>query len=242
MRLFGILGLVLLELAAVSGCQQGNSVTSDESVREDISATAEITPQYAGSPVDVMGVKDPAICKTGEARIAVDSKVVGVTVGNRSRAYLLNAFSMPSNHHVSTGLYNDDMRKLTYHVVNDQLNGIPITVSYCDINACKQVFSSTKDASLNLRVGGMADGKMLLRHKDAIFAQDTASPPLDHYPFQVTTWGEWQTMHPATDIYLGDFYSGSCGGKAQDQSAEAPPATEPDPSESHPETQPSTVE
>jgi len=30
------------------------------------------------------------------------------------------------------------------------------------------------------------------------------NPPLDDYAFILTTWGEWKTRHPNTDIYTGE--------------------------------------
>jgi hypothetical protein len=127
--------------------------------------------------------------------------VIGVTAGNRHRAYAIAA------------LWNIDD-----HVVNDVVGGVPVTVAYCNRTECTKVFTSPSgNQPLEVAVGGFVgtpgsslDGAMLLRLGSSYYLQDTgeqlsgwSSFPYPEAEFERTTWGKWRKAHPDTDVVSG---------------------------------------
>jgi hypothetical protein len=149
-----------------------------------------------------VGVRQPNTISATDARIPSDEIVVGVSVGNTDRAYLIHAFEMPQDFHIKTALPSET-QKLGRHVVNDLVDGVPITVTHCDDNCCSRVFTGDGNESLNLAVCGWRDGQMDLQLDGERFLQDAVDAPLEDYPFEITTWGSWKSDHPQTDIYIG---------------------------------------
>ena len=126
-------------------------------------------------------------------------EVIGVQRGGRFRAYAIRALT-----------------HLARHVVNDEFNGKPVTVTYCDRTNCAQVFTDpSHDTPLNVAVGGWddrPDGGLLLRVGPDRFYQTTGRPlhdgdatlPYEPMPFVRTRWKQWREEHPDTDVYIGD--------------------------------------
>ena len=54
-----------------------------------------------------------------------DTLVIGIESGGRSRAYMLSAFTRPDE-----------------HVCNDLIDGVPVTVTYCDLDDCVRLFTA----------------------------------------------------------------------------------------------------
>jgi hypothetical protein len=98
------------------------------------------------------------------------------------------------------------------HVVNDVVGGVPISVTYCDLYRCTRVFTTiTPGGPLDLSVGGVKSGGLILRVGGHSYRQDSGAPlqqdsppfPYDLHLGEVRTWGQWRRAHPDTDVYLG---------------------------------------
>src|SRR4051812_11606994 len=70
------------------------------------------------------GIVRPPIVEAGASDLRPDEEVIGVEVDGRPRAYRLSAFRDPA-----------------HHVVNDLIDGVPLTVSYCDLNDCVRTYT-----------------------------------------------------------------------------------------------------
>ena len=128
-----------------------------------------------------------------------DAPVIGVSAAGRHRAYLLQALMRPDA-----------------HVYNDLLGDAPVTVTFCDLDECVQVFTAPgRERPLDIEVGG-ADGrrarKLVLRVGATRYWQDTGLPlhndatsvfPYVKADFVRTSWGQWREAHPDTDVYVG---------------------------------------
>jgi hypothetical protein len=148
------------------------------------------------------GVVNLHIISASEADLRDDQLVIGVSVGGRHRAYLIDA-----------------LRPLEGHVVNDYFADAPVTVSYCDLHECVKVYTDDGiehplDVGVGGTVGMIGDGSMFLTVSDDRYRQDTGRPlradAADPFPYAVTshrrtTWGEWRATHPEpeTDVYVG---------------------------------------
>ncbi|MCU0704948.1 MAG: DUF3179 domain-containing protein [Fimbriiglobus sp.] len=126
-----------------------------------------------------------------------DAPVIGVSVGDKHRAYALAAF--------------EDVSR---HVVNDLLAGRPVSVTYCPRTGCTRVFTDQGMTRLRLAVGGWYEklgvSQMVIRIGRERYQQETGRelagrgtlpyPTLGH---EVTTWGAWHKAHPDSDVYTG---------------------------------------
>jgi hypothetical protein len=122
-----------------------------------------------------------------------DEEVVGVTVNGESRAYLVEALSRPD-----------------YHIINDLIGLVPLSITYCNINRCARAFTQEgAKKPLDIAVGGQHNLRELLLLVDgARFHQDDLKPydpghrpasfPYQQVPLTVTTWGKWKKLHPDT--------------------------------------------
>jgi len=149
-----------------------------------------------------VGVREPNTISATDARIPADKMVIGVSVGNTHRAYLIDAFRMPREFHIKTATAAET-QELGRHIVNDLINGVPISVTHCDDSSCSRVFAGDGNESLDLAVGGWRDGQMDLLLSRECFLQNATDTPLEDYPFEIATWGRWKSDHPETDIYIG---------------------------------------
>lgn len=149
-----------------------------------------------------VGVREPDTISAADARIPADKMVIGVSVGNTHRAYLIEAFEMPRDFHIKTAT-SSETQKLGRHVVNDLVDGVPISVTYCDDTSCCRVFTGDGDESLDLAVSGWREEQMELLLSRERFLHSDADAPLEDYPFEITTWGHWKSDHPETDVYVG---------------------------------------
>lgn len=102
---------------------------------------------------DIAAITDPVLADTNEIGILTDdSLVTGVTVGDESRAY-------PHNF-------------LWWHeVINDNVNGQRISVTYCPLTATGLVFNT-----------------------------GTPRDRLEMVPSVEVTWGVWKSLHPDTKV------------------------------------------
>jgi hypothetical protein len=138
--------------------------------------------QFADEP----GLENGRFYAAEEVIIPAETMVIGVEVGGSFRAYL-------------PGGMND----MDQHVLHDDFNGEPITVTYCDKSDCARVFVRGDVAADQIHMGGFNGVALLLLIDEKRYVQSDQEMPLDEYPIKRVTWFEWKTAHPETTIYVG---------------------------------------
>lgn len=129
--------------------------------------------------------KHPTTVAADATELADDAPVIGVSAGTKHRAYSLKA-----------------MTRVTSHVLNDLIDGVPVTVTFCDRTDMSRCFTQTESKwPLELQLGGWKDQKILFKLHDQYYAHDAKDIPLKDYEFEKTTWGEWRQAHPDTDVF-----------------------------------------
>jgi hypothetical protein len=139
------------------------------------------------------GVRMPRVFSAADAESAADDEVIGVVVGGRARAYRVK-----------------NMAYLMNHVVNDMIDGRPVSVTYCDKTDCVLVLTDAHEAEpLAIDIGATSEGLFLFVGDEAYVQQTGLSPrnqqplPFEEMPFERTTWGEWRRKHPDSAVFEG---------------------------------------
>jgi hypothetical protein len=134
------------------------------------------------------GIVVPPVASAESTTIRDDADIVGLEVNGRHRAYCLSEMDSPST-----------------HVINDLIDHIPVTVTYCNITRCVRVFTKPEDPDkpLNVSVRGFADGQMVIHIDQKDFGHDSAEIPLKELAFERTAWGAWKSAYPDTDVCTG---------------------------------------
>ena len=129
----------------------------------------------------------------GDTFLAPGALVLGVIEGGEARA--------------------DPHNLLWWHeIVNDQLGGVPITVSYCPLTGSGMVYEPRlTGANLNFGVSGLLfDNNLILfdRATESLWSQMSVlavcgdlrgtAPALK--PVVQSTWGAWKALHPETTV------------------------------------------
>ena len=140
------------------------------------------------TPMMLPGMIAPVTLTATEARVTDTEQVIGITIGDEHRAYIVNAFA-----------------PLGQKVINDLINEIPLAITYCDIYERARVFTSTERGEyLHVGLGGWMNKEMFFYFENVRFSQSSENAPLPDYPYIITTWGQWLEVHPDSRIYLGD--------------------------------------
>lgn len=147
------------------------------------------------TPLPGPAVSQPATVPGTAADLDDDEEVIGIAVDGKYRAYRIKTMANPAE-----------------HIVNDLVNRVPVTVTYCDISDCAQAFTAEqRDKPLDISSGGF-DGEMMLRSQDVFFWQRTGmSREVDRaselvfprYPLTRMKWKDWRKLHPQSDVYVG---------------------------------------
>ena len=133
-----------------------------------------------------------------EAGINPAEIVIGVDVGGKARAYRLGA-----------------LESFRSHLVNDVIGTVPVSVAYCNVTDCVTVLTdSGRSGPLDVRVAGLLNLEMVLQINGNLYYQKSSSPvdpatPTPAMPLRVlsstrTTWREWTSRYPDTDVYVGE--------------------------------------
>jgi len=160
---------------------------------EAIIPTSEIL--SGGPPRDgIPSIDRPVFVATEQATFMEDTDlVVSVTIGEETRAYPL--------------------RVLVWHeIVNDEIGGIPIAVTYCPLCGTAMVFDRTvEEQVLTLGVSGLlyqSDVLMYDRETESLWSQlkmQSVSGTLvkARLPWRVSehlVWAAWKEKHPAGQV------------------------------------------
>lgn len=181
-------GIFIAVILAFTGCGEPNFGNSQ--------AGQLLVPRRPRTPptLDVLAIN--------EVDLENEEPVIGVSVGGRHRAYVVEAVNGSWEELLAAG------DEPTGQVVNDLLGGVPITVTYCARNGRCRVFRGESSQPLRLAVQDNTDGEMTLRWNGQTFEQTDPQLPLQNHPFELTTWKDWTTAHPDTDVYLGPLEEG----------------------------------
>lgn len=148
-----------------------------------------------GPPKDgIPALTDPVVVSADEATyLRPNDRVLGAVIGAQARAY--------------------PIRILNWHeVVNDQLSGTPIVVTYCPLCGTGMVFRANRSGHRVLfGVSGLlynSDVLLYDRETESLWSQlkmEAVTGPrlgekLQWLPAQHTTWQAWRTAHPQTDV------------------------------------------
>jgi len=189
-----------------------------EAIAFDLSRSSIPTEEIlsGGPPKDgIPALIDPAVVSAEAATyLRADNRVLGVAMGNQARAY--------------------PIRVLNWHeVVNDQLSGTPIVVTYCPLCGTGMVFRAGQQGRRVLfGVSGLlynSDVLLYDRETESLWSQlkmeavtgRRLGEKLEWLPAQHTTWQAWRTAHPQTEVlslktgyqrdYDRDPYTGYAG-------------------------------
>jgi hypothetical protein len=156
---------------------------------------------------EVEGVRRPEFVPADQANLDGSDEVIGVVAGGRPRAYSLKALRYPP-----------------WHIVNDLVGGVPVSVAFCDITDCTQVYTDPQShAPLDVWQAGLWNGEMIVKVDGARYQHTTGAPvdperqtgpklepipgarPLAYptLPWARTTWADWKRRHPETDVFVG---------------------------------------
>ena len=154
------------------------------------------TEVYVGPIVRPVQSKGLLIPPAGKAKLGDQEEVFGIEVDGHFRAYSKAA-----------------MAEIHQHVINDLIGESPVTITYSPLTDCVQAFTtSRRGEALDIDLGGMQDGKMLLRHEKAWIWQSTGAQAFSSRPFKRAlrnysltraTWKSWRSSHPDSDVFLG---------------------------------------
>lgn len=161
--------------------------------------------EHTWYPHPVPGLQRPTVVPAASAALNDDEEVIGVELGGRARAYRLSA-----------------LRDRSRHIVNDMVGGVPVSVAYCDLSDCVQVYTEPSgSAPLDVGIGGLFDGEMVVTVRGALYIHKTgaglpgttsaARLPLDTLVPVRLPWKEWVRRHPGTEVYEGDSTRGNPG-------------------------------
>ena len=152
-----------------------------------------------GPPKDgIPSIDNPVFASVDNSYFLSDSDtVIGLDINGQSRAYPLFI--------------------LVWHeIVNDEVGGVPVSVTYCPLCYTNQVFERVIDGqTVEFGTSGKLYNSNLLmydRLTDSYWSQalgmavkgELTGHQLNLIPFDVITWGDWKTIHPDTLVLTTD--------------------------------------
>ena len=152
-----------------------------------------------GPPKDgIPSIDDPVFAGVEDASFVADSDIViGLEIDGQARAYPLSI--------------------LVWHeIVNDEVGGIPVAVTYCPLCYTMQVFERVIDGQAVEfgTTGKLYNSNLLMydRLTDTYWSQaigvavmgHLSGRVLDTVPFDIISWGDWKAIHPDTLVLTTD--------------------------------------
>ena len=146
---------------------------------------------------EMPGLRNPRALSAETSKIPDNDEVIGVVINGQPRAYWLKALKYPP-----------------WHIVNDVVAGVPVSVTYCDRTNCTRVYTNGQSsAPLDVNLGGLYGKEMVVNVAGSLYLQDSGKPfelgagtpslPYTHHPWERTTWKAWRERHPETDVFVG---------------------------------------
>ena len=152
-----------------------------------------------GSPKDgIPSIDNPKFAEIQDSRFMSDSDtVIGLEINGEAKAYPIFI--------------------LVWHeIVNDNVGGVPVSVTYCPLCYTNQVFERIIDGQeVEFGTSGKLYNSNLLmydRYTESYWSQalgiavkgELTGYELNLIPFDVITWGDWKKLHPETVVLTTD--------------------------------------
>ena len=159
---------------------------TDAPLQADANPTSWMDPW--DSPMPLPALKMPYVDPPDANPIPSSANVVGVSVGNEHRAYLIQG-----------------MQFWSCRVINDMVDGKPITIIYSRRPDRVRVLTGDSHEPLPIGLFGWKNGEQVMT-----FGKDdegrfgfSEKAPFDDYEFERTSWAAWKRKHPKTLVYTG---------------------------------------
>ncbi len=147
-----------------------------------------------GPPKDgIPSIDNPVFLNAGEANLQDKDRIIGVSLNGIAKAYPL--------------------RILNWHeIVNDVVGGVPLAVTFCPLCGTGVVFEAKVNGkALNFGVSGLlynSDVLLYDRNTESLWSQilaesvtgPLAGSKLALHPSRLTSWKDWKTAHPKTQV------------------------------------------
>jgi hypothetical protein len=169
-------------------------VTLDEQIDAPISEVMQGCPQRDCIP----SIDTPTFLPPGQSGITADEDLVmGVNFGGVARAYPIHILNM-------------------HEIVNDQIGDLALAVTWCPLCGSGLVFDRTLgDKTVEFGVSGLLHNSDLIvydRATSSLWQQITGraiagtrrGQMLRSLPVSLTTWAEWRTANPSTQLLSTD--------------------------------------
>ena len=152
-----------------------------------------------GPPKDgIPSIDNPIFADVNNSQFVADSDtVIGLEINGEAKAYPLFI--------------------LVWHeIVNDDVGGVPVSVTYCPLCYTNQVFERIIDGNVvEFGTSGKLYNSNLLmydRYTESYWSQalgmavkgELTGYQLNLVPFDVITWGDWKMLHPETLVLTTD--------------------------------------
>jgi hypothetical protein len=152
-----------------------------------------------GPPKDgIPSIDDPKFAEIQDSHFMSDSDtVIGLEINGEAKAYPIFI--------------------LVWHeIVNDNVGGVPVSVTYCPLCYTNQVFERIIDGQeVEFGTSGKLYNSNLLmydRYTESYWSQalgtavkgELTGYELNLIPFDVITWGDWKKIHPETVVLTTD--------------------------------------
>ncbi|MGH9992988.1 MAG: DUF3179 domain-containing protein [Nitrososphaera sp.] len=145
----------------------------------------------------IPSIDHPKFVSVQEAKLQDSDLVLGLEIGGDVRAYPLQI--------------------LVWHeIVNDNVGGVPVAVTYCPLCFTNQVFKRTIDGqAVEFGTSGKLYNSNLVmydRASESLWSQalaqaiagEHAGKTLDRIPFDVAYWKEWKALYPESKVLSQD--------------------------------------
>ena len=204
-RKYSAMGIMVLAAFSFFSLFESSALAVSENTYEVITTDGvkHIIPldkiRSGGPPKDgIPSIDDPKFVKANEAEFLFDNDVViGLEINGETKAYPLPI--------------------LVWHeIVNDNVGGTPVAVTYCPLCFTTQVFDRTINGEeVEFGTSGKLYNSNLVmydRLTESYWSQalgtaivgELAGFELNKIPFDVITWEDWKTLHPDTLVLSTD--------------------------------------
>ncbi len=192
----GAVGAIVLFTVVVSFSQSGSSPVDQPSGTRAIVPLDQIV--GGGPPRDgIPSIDSPNFVSADEAALEDFELVLGLDIAGDVRAYPLSI--------------------LVWHeIVNDEVGGEPVAVTYCPLCFTNQVFKRTIDGRVvEFGTSGKLYNSNLVmydRTSESLWSQalgqaivgEHAGKNLERVPFDVAHWADWKRLYPESKVLSKD--------------------------------------
>jgi hypothetical protein len=186
-----LLGAVVYSFSLSAGSSNGFDLSNSSLPPEQI---------YSGGPPrdGIPAISDPRLIAAGEADyLTPTDRVVGISLGSQARAYPIAILNW-------------------HEIVNDEIDGRRLAITYCPLCGTAVAFDATIDGSpTDFGVSGLLYNNDVLlydRETESLWSQimseaisgERVGTKLTMLPLSHTTWRDWLAKHPDTLVLSED--------------------------------------